>query len=101
IGDFFSDKSAKNKNRASATMLTATLELLRKKGWRPVQVDAVVHLERPRLGPSKKQMVQRISGLLGLSHDSVSVKAKTFEGDGTGGAGLLVRCEVLAVIQRS
>ena len=101
IGDFFSDKNSKNKGRSSANMLKTTLELLLKKGWKPLQIDAVIHLERPCLGPVKKQMVQRISKLLGIPHDSVSVKAKTFEGAGTGGAGLLVRSEVLAVIQRS
>jgi len=101
IGDFFSDKSSKNKDRSSASMLKIALELLLKKGWKPLQIDAVIHLERPRLGPVKKQIVQQISKLLGIPIDCVSVKAKTFEGDGTGGAGLLVRSEVLAVIQRS
>jgi len=101
IGDFFSDKDPKNKDRSSSDMLRAALKKLRTKGWKPCQVDAVVHLERPRLGPIKKQMAARMATLLDLPLDCISIKAKTFEGDGTGGAGLLVRCEVLAVIQRS
>lgn len=101
IGDFFSDKNPENKNRSSVSMLKSSLELLLKKGWKPAQIDAVIHLERPQLGKAKQQMVRQIASLIGVSQDSVSIKAKTFEGDGTGGAGLLVRCEVLAVIQRS
>ncbi len=100
IGELFSDQDPKNKNRASSDMLAAVLEKLRRKGWKPVQIDAVVHLERPKLGAAKKAMVFSTARLLGLNAENVSIKAKTFEGVGTGGAGLLVSCEVLAVIER-
>lgn len=100
IGDFFSDKAPQNKNRSSAEMLQETLGRLSTAGWKPVQVDSVVHLERPRLGLSKTKIAAHVAKLLGLAPGAVSIKAKTFEGVGTGGAGLLVRCEVLAVIER-
>jgi len=101
IGELFSDQDPKHKNRSSADMLSVVLKRLQKSGWKAAQVDCTVQLERPRLGLSKKAMVKKIASLLGLEEKFVSVKAKSFEGDGTGGAGLLIRCDALAVIQRS
>ncbi len=100
IGDFFSDKNSKYKNKPSVEMLAEVLGRVRKQGWRPAQVDTTVHLERPRLGPFKKIIRKNLARFLALPEDYVGVKAKTFEGVGTGGAGLLVRCEALAVLRR-
>jgi len=80
IGDFFSDKDPKFKNMRSSAMLQYVLQRAAQKGWKPVQVDTIIHLEKPRLGPVKNKIQMNLAKLLRLAPECVGVKAKTFEG---------------------
>src|SRR5262249_57372114 len=82
IGQHFPDTDRANRGRDSAELLREALALARAKGFRPVQIDAVVRLERPKLAPERARLHERIAALLGLPLDAVSVKAKTAEGLG-------------------
>lgn len=79
IGEHFSDRKAKYKNIRSETMLRSILDLIRKEGWTIENVDTVVHLEEPRLGPYKEKIKKKMSAMLGIDPGCISVKAKTFE----------------------
>ena len=100
IGDWFSDKDPRNKNIRSEKILKKVLELVRRIGWAPTQVDTVVLLEKPRLGPLKKTIQKNLARLLALGVDSVSIKAKTMEGLGPEGEGLAVTCEAVALLRK-
>ena len=100
IGDWFSDRNPGNKNIRSEKILKKVLELVRRMGWAPTQVDTVVLLEKPRLGPLKKTIQKNLARLLALGTDSVSIKAKTMEGLGPEGEGLAVTCEAVALLRK-
>ncbi len=101
IGDWFSDKSPQFKGMSSSKFVEAVMKEALKDGWKPVHVDTVVTLERPKLGPYKRKMAAKIGSLLGLKEDAVSVKAKTAEGLGAEGSGLAVTAEALVTMVRS
>jgi 2-C-methyl-D-erythritol 4-phosphate cytidylyltransferase/2-C-methyl-D-erythritol 2,4-cyclodiphosphate synthase len=97
IGQHFSDLAPENRHRDSAEFLRHALELVRRRGYLPIQVDVVVRLERPRLAPFHPAMRARLAQLLGLPVDAVSIKAKSGEGVDAVGEGKAIACE--AVLQ--
>ncbi len=100
IGDWFPPGNSRFKNLRSEKFVKKILEALRKKGWQPDRVDTVTLLEKPKLTPYKLKMRKKISRILGIPADHVSIKAKTQEGLGPEGEGRAVTCEALAILRR-
>jgi 2-C-methyl-D-erythritol 2,4-cyclodiphosphate synthase len=81
IGDHFPDTEARWKGADSIALLRAVAgELLA--GREVLHVDATVIAERPKLGPHKATMRERLAGALGVAPSRVNVKATTGEGMG-------------------
>ena len=80
IGDHFPPSDDRWKGADSAMMLAHVLDLVQNTGYRPVNMDATVFLEQPKLYPYKQAIRQNLSELLDLAMDAVSLKAKTAEG---------------------
>ena len=51
-------------------------------GFELVNVDATVVMERPKLGPARQAMRERLAGVLGIEGAAVNIKASTGEGIG-------------------
>ncbi len=100
IGEHFSDSDPANAGADSRRFIARALELVANRGFAPVNVDATVFLETPRLAGLKAQMAETIAGLLGLDLRAVSVKAKTMEGLGAIGAGEAVAAQVAVIVGR-
>lgn len=98
IGEHFPDTDPAFRGADSALLLTATLAKVRAAGLRPVQVDATVVAQQPRLTPHKAAMRQRVAELLGLEPACVSVKAKTNEGLDAIGSGLAIAAHAIALL---
>ena len=79
IGYHFPDTAAEFEGIDSKILLKKTLALLARKGWRPVNVDATVCAEKPKLNPHIPAMQACLASLLDLPADAVSVKATTTE----------------------
>lgn len=79
IGVHFPDTSAEFKDIDSKILLVRTVALLADCGWQPVNVDATIAAEHPKLRPHINRMRETLASLLGLSVDAVSVKATTTE----------------------
>ncbi len=92
IGELFPDTDPAYEGIDSAKLLVRALERVRKAGYRPCNVDVIVHAERPKLSPYKATMASSIAEILGLPVTAVSVKAKTAEGLGPIGAGEAMAC---------
>jgi 2-C-methyl-D-erythritol 2,4-cyclodiphosphate synthase len=93
IGEMFPDTDPVNKGKDSVVMLSAALDRVTRAGFRLVNVDVTVIAERPKIGPQRPAIRERLSAVLGLDPSCVSVKGKTNEGMGWVGRG-----EGLAVI---
>jgi len=97
IGVHFPDTSAEFKGIDSKILLARTIELVKAKGWRVVNVDSTLMLERPKIKPFVPAMQEAIGRILGISLDDVSVKATTTEKMGFVGReeGLMAQATVL------
>ena len=100
IGTHFPDSDPKWKGADSLKLLKAVVEFLRGKGWRPVNVDCSVHLERPKLKDLKEEMAKRLADALGLPRECVSIKAKTGEAVDSVGRGEAVEAFAVVLIEK-
>ena len=100
IGAHFPPSDARWKDADSLLLLARTVALVDAEGWRIVNADCTVVLERPRLRPHVEAIRARVAAALGLEVGRVSVKAKTAEGLGPIGSGEAVEARALVLIDR-
>jgi len=100
IGTLFPDDDPEWKGADSAKLFRAALDLVRERGWRPVNVDVVIATEGPRIKPHRAEMRASIAALAGLDVDAVNVKGKTFEGLGAMAEGRAVEVHAVCLIER-
>jgi len=93
LGRHFPDTDPRYRGISSLVLLDKTMELVRARGGRLVNVDATVLAQAPRLLPHLDEMAKRLADTLGVGGDAVSVKAKSPEG-----LGLLGRKEGIAAM---
>jgi 2-C-methyl-D-erythritol 2,4-cyclodiphosphate synthase len=96
IGQHFPDSDPRWKDADSLALLKQALEMAAERGLAPVHVDATVILERPKLGPFREAIRRKLSEVLSLPLERVSVKFKTAEKLGPVGEGRAA--EALAVV---
>ncbi len=87
IGDWFPNTDPRWAGADSTQFVVEALRVVTEKGWSVVNVDAIIHAERPKLGPHKREIASRMADILGLPPERVSVKAKSGEGVGPVGRG--------------
>jgi 2-C-methyl-D-erythritol 4-phosphate cytidylyltransferase / 2-C-methyl-D-erythritol 2,4-cyclodiphosphate synthase len=87
IGDHFPPSDPQWKGVDSSVFLQKARELLSQRKARILHVDLTIIGERPKIKPYRTAMVARLSALLGLGAEQVSVKATTTEGLGFTGRG--------------
>ena len=82
LGRHFPDTDARWRGVSSLVLLGHVVELVRGRGGVLVNVDATVLAQAPKLAPHLPEMTKRLSGVLGIPIERVSVKAKSPEGLG-------------------
>lgn len=87
IGAHFPDHDPRWRGADSAVFLEHAARLARDAGFDVGTVDVTVLLERPKLAPHRESMVRRLTAILSVGAEVVSLKAKTNEGLGEIGAG--------------
>jgi 2-C-methyl-D-erythritol 2,4-cyclodiphosphate synthase len=97
IGQHFPDTDPAYRGADSVALLEAVLAKVRARGFRVVNADVCLIGERPKLGPHREAMRQRIAPVLGIDPMDLNVKATTTERLGfTGrGEGLAAQAVVL------
>ncbi|MDR0371778.1 MAG: 2-C-methyl-D-erythritol 2,4-cyclodiphosphate synthase [Prevotellaceae bacterium] len=79
IGHHFPDTDPALKNIDSKALLKKTIALIRAKNYELGNADCTVCAETPRLHPHIPAMQQKLSEVIGVSDDSISIKATTSE----------------------
>ena len=87
IGTFFPPSDPKWKAAASDQFLAFAVEKIHQAGGRINHLDVTIIAERPKIGPFREQMVNRLSQITGLDRSRISVKATTTEMMGFTGRG--------------
>ena len=100
IGEHFPDSDPRWRGTGGPEFLRRTRALLAKSGFRPVNVDATLLCERPKLGPFKRKVAASVAKALGLPASAVGLKAKTMEGLGEIGKGRAVAAQAVASVTR-
>ncbi|MGC2769978.1 MAG: 2-C-methyl-D-erythritol 2,4-cyclodiphosphate synthase [Candidatus Acidiferrum sp.] len=98
IGTHFSDSDPKWKDANSLLFLEHARKLLDGKRFSIEHIDAVVILERPKLGPHFPKMREALAKSLGLPAEKIHLKAKTNEGVDAVGRGEAIACHVVATL---
>ncbi|WP_263375263.1 2-C-methyl-D-erythritol 2,4-cyclodiphosphate synthase [Granulicella aggregans] len=80
IGSFFPPSDPRWKNADSAIFLETALEEIAMAGYRIVNIDTVLVLAAPKIGPIAGELRERVAELLHLKPSEVGIKAKTPEG---------------------
>lgn len=101
IGRQFPDSDPAYAGISSLLLLERTYDLLQQAGFRPLQIDATVIAQQPRLAPHIDSMRANLARCLHLPADAVSVKAKTAEGLDSVGRGEAMQAQALALLERS
>ena len=79
IGELFSDNDPSIKDKKSEFFLLAVKNMLNDRQYSIVNLDCIIHLEKPKLTTYKTQIRDNIAKMLEISVDAVNVKAKTRE----------------------
>ncbi|MEN6498579.1 MAG: 2-C-methyl-D-erythritol 2,4-cyclodiphosphate synthase [Thermoguttaceae bacterium] len=100
IGELFPDTDPANKGRDSADMLRRAWETVARQGWRIGNLDCIVFAERPKLGPLKQAMRERLAAILAIAPEQVGVKAKTGEKVGPIGREEAIAAECVVLLEK-
>ena len=100
IGTHFSSNDPQFKGIASSELLTRTLGLATRHGWRTTYVDATILAERPMLRPFRHQIREALAAFLNLEPESVNIKATTTDGLGLIGRGEGIASMAIATVER-
>jgi 2-C-methyl-D-erythritol 2,4-cyclodiphosphate synthase len=101
IGLHFPDKDPRWKDADSLQLLARVMWLASERGYRVVNVDANVLIERPRLRPYVQEIREKLSEVLGVEIDCVSVKAKSGEGLDAVGEWNAVTAQAVVLLERT
>ena len=100
IGHFFPNTDPQWKNADSQVLLRHVVAALRERGWAPVNVDATLIAEQPKLAPRLAEMKAALAASTGLPVEAVGLKATTNEGSDDIGRGLAIAAHAVALIRK-
>jgi 2-C-methyl-D-erythritol 2,4-cyclodiphosphate synthase len=98
IGTHFPDNDPRWKGADSMIFLQHARKLLDERKFAIEHVDAVVILERPKLGPHFPKMREKLGRALNVPAEKIHLKAKTNEGVDAVGRGEAIAAHVIATL---
>lgn len=98
IGSHFPPSDPTWKGADSTIFLNRATDLIREAGGVIEHVDVTLICERPKIGPYRAAMVERLADLLALPQNRVSIKATTTEGLGFTGRGEGIAAQAVATV---
>jgi len=99
IGRHFPDTDAEYSGADSAELMKRVAGMVAEAGFAPVAVDSNVLAQEPKLAPHMDAMRARISEILSLPADAVSVKARTNEGLDAVGRGEAIAVQAVVSVE--
>ena len=99
MGAHFPSADPRWKGAKSRVFVLETLRIVRARGYEIENVDVTVVAQEPTLASHLPAMRESLAGLLGLSVDAVSVKAKSADGLGAIGRGEGIAAEVVTLLR--
>jgi 2-C-methyl-D-erythritol 2,4-cyclodiphosphate synthase len=100
IGMHFPDTDPRWKGCDSLVFLRHAIQLAKEQGFRLVNVDSTVILERPKLKDYRQTIRDTLAQAMGLAVDRVSVKFKTAEKVGPVGEGRSAESQAIVTLEK-
>jgi len=100
IGMHFPDSDPRWKGADSLQFLKHAVDLAQSAGFKLVNIDSTVILERPKLKDYRTAIREKLAATLGLPLDHVSVKFKTAEKVGPVGEGRSAEAQAVVTLRR-
>ncbi len=100
IGRHFPDSEAAYKDIDSRVLLRKVVSLIRAAGFLPVNVDATIIAQAPRMATHIPQMVDNLAADLELPANAVNIKATTTEKLGFTGRGEGIAAQAICLLRR-
>jgi 2-C-methyl-D-erythritol 2,4-cyclodiphosphate synthase len=101
IGALFPDTDPAYEGVSSLALLREVVARAAAAGWRVVNVDLVIVVERPKLAAHRGAMGALLAAALGVADDAVGVKATTTEGMGFEGRGEGVSATAVCLLEQA
>jgi 2-C-methyl-D-erythritol 2,4-cyclodiphosphate synthase len=79
IGKLFPDSDAKYKGIDSTVLLREVVDIVHSRGFNISNIDCTIAMQRPKLRPHIDRMRERLSEVVGIDTERISVKATTTE----------------------
>ncbi len=98
IGRHFPDHDATYKNADSRVLLRQVAALVRTAGFTPVNVDATIIAQAPRMAPHIAAMVAHLASDLEVPAAAINIKATTTEGLGFTGRGEGIAAQAVCLL---
>ncbi len=99
IGLHFPPNDPRWRGAASDRFLRHAAELVQERSGMVASVDVTIICERPKIGPHRAAMIERVAAILGIVADRVSIKATTTDRLGFTGRGEGVAAQAVATIR--
>ncbi len=99
IGMHFPPSDPRWRGASSDRFLAYAATLVRERGGSIAAVDVTIICERPKIAPHRDRMIERLSGILGISPGRVSIKATTTERLGFTGRGEGIAAQAVATVR--
>jgi 2-C-methyl-D-erythritol 4-phosphate cytidylyltransferase/2-C-methyl-D-erythritol 2,4-cyclodiphosphate synthase len=99
IGMHFPPSDPRWRGASSDQFLRHAADLVRGRGGAIAAVDVTIICERPKIGPHRAAMVERVAAILGIAADRVSVKATTTDKLGFTGRSEGIAAQAVATVR--
>ena len=100
IGHHFPETSPQYKGISSLILLERVMEIIVKGGYSIVNIDSVIIAEHPRLAPHIEQMKVKLSRVMKIEPEKISIKSTTSEGLGFLGRGEAIAAYTVALVAK-
>ncbi len=100
IGRHFPDSDPQWKGASSIELLRRSAAMVREAGFRVLNLDVVIVLERPRISPFVERIRAGLAEAVGIDAGAVSVKGKSNEGVDAVGRGEAIVAHAVAMLGR-
>ena len=98
IGHFFPDTDPKLEGIDSQIILRKAIAEVSHLGYKLQNVDSTLIVQEPKIGPHINSMKRVLSNSLGVTEDSIGIKATTNEGVGDIGKGLAIAAQAACLL---
>lgn len=100
IGEHFPDTDDEFRDMPSSELLKRVAGIIKEDKWNVNNIDVMVIIEEPKLGPFKEKMKESIAGIIDIEKDRVNIKATTTERVGAVGRGEAAVSQAVVLIER-